>query len=314
MQCALLHLNCKEISNININYQLYKVRWSGKTDGTPFMQKALISIFRYVDVRVGYAFMAVVILFYMLFRHSAFMAQYNYFRKCYGNNPLKACFNVYLNHFQFGQVILDRFATYAGKQYRFEFDGKEVFDEWCGQQDGFIIAFSHTGNYEISGYNLKPGNKHLSVLAYSGETQTVMQNRQKMFERNNITIIPMGEDMTYVFLLKEALEKGDIVSMPADRGLDNSRHITCRFFGREADIPMGPFYIAVTMEKKMLAVFVMKKKWDTYRVIMCPVYGNDKLSKNGNIRYMAQAYADMLERIVRQYPTQWYHYVNFWKE
>ncbi len=290
------------------------MRWSGKTDGTPFMQKALISIFRYVDVRVGYAFMAVVIVFYMLFRHSAYMAQYNYFRKCYGAGPIKAFFNVYRNHFQFGQVIIDRFAAYAGKKYVFEFEGKDLFDRLSLQKEGFILASSHIGNYEMSGYSLKTENKHLSVLIYAGETETVMQNRRRMFEKNNISMIPMGDDMTYVFLLQDALERGDIVSFPADRAFDNSRHITCLFFGREADIPIGPFYLAVTMQKKMLAVFVMKKKWNTYKVIMQPVSGNEKLQKKDNIACMAQNYADMLEKVVREYPFQWYHYVNFWKE
>ena len=101
--------------------------WSGRTDGTPFMQKALIVLFKVVPLEVIYAIMALVVPFYMLFNHKGYIAIYHFFRLRLGKKPLSAFWHVYRNHYAFGQVVLDRFATYAGRRFKLEIDGNEHF-------------------------------------------------------------------------------------------------------------------------------------------------------------------------------------------
>ena len=76
--------------------------WSGRTDGTPFMQKALIVMFKIIPLEVIYGVMALVVPFYMLFNHKGYLAMYHFFRRRIGMTPLKAFWNVYRNHFAFG--------------------------------------------------------------------------------------------------------------------------------------------------------------------------------------------------------------------
>ena len=94
--------------------------WSGKTDGQPWMQRSLIAMFRVLPLWLLYGVMALVIPFYMIFNRKGYQAIYVFFRKRIGYGPLKSFGNVYLNHFRFGQVILDRFGAFAGKKYQFE--------------------------------------------------------------------------------------------------------------------------------------------------------------------------------------------------
>ncbi|MDR2470114.1 MAG: lipid A biosynthesis (KDO)2-(lauroyl)-lipid IVA acyltransferase, partial [Tannerella sp.] len=90
--------------------------WTGVTGGHAAGQKALKIFFALVDVRVGYVILAFIIPFYMLFARRGYKAIYRYFRQRHGYTPAKAFRKTYRNHFLFGQMILDRFAVYAGQR------------------------------------------------------------------------------------------------------------------------------------------------------------------------------------------------------
>ncbi len=288
-------------------------KWTGKTDGNRFMHESLIVIFRHIDVRVIYGIMAIVILFYMLFNHKGYKAQYNYFRNCYGQGAWTAFCNVYRNHYQFGQVILDRFAAYAGRKYHFIVpqEDNDLFYTYL-RGDGVILTSSHIGNFELAGYAFTmPYGKKMHVLTYGGEADSVMENRAKMFMPNHIEIIPLRGDLSHIFQTNEALERGDVVVMPGDRILGSSRTIPCMFFGREAQFPAGPFITAAMREKDMLAMFVMKEKWNTYRVYIHRLQAGEGKHKE-QAANLVKSFAAVLEETVRKYPTQWFQYYDFW--
>ena len=276
-------------------------QWSGKTDGQPWMQRSLIAMFRVVPLWLPYGIMALVVPFYMIFNRKGYKAMYRFFRERMNYGRWKSFWKVYANHFRFGQIILDRFGVYAGKKYRFITEGQELMDELEMHPEGFVNLSSHIGNYEIAGYSLKPKSKRFNALVYAGETATVMENRQKMLSQNNMSMIPVKEDMSHLFLLNNAIDNGEIVSMPADRIFGSQKAVECQFFGEKARFPMGAFALASKKNVPMLAVFVMKESYKTYHAYVRGI-------KN------AQDFADNLEEIVKRYPTQWFNYFDFWKQ
>ena len=275
--------------------------WSGKTDGQPWMQRSLIAMFRVVPLWLPYGVMALVVPFYMIFNRKGYNAMYRFFRERMNYGRWKSFWKVYANHFRFGQIILDRFGVYAGKKYRFITEGQELMDELETHPEGFVNLSSHVGNYEIAGYSLKPKSKRFNALVYAGETATVMENRQKMLSQNNMSMIPVKEDMSHLFLLNNAIDNGEIVSMPADRIFGSQKAVECQFFGEKARFPMGAFALASKKNVPMLAVFVMKESYKTYHAYVRGIRN-------------AQDFADNLKEIVKRYPTQWFNYFDFWKQ
>lgn len=238
---------------------------------------------------------------------------YLFFRKRLAFSPLKAFRYVYLNHFSFGQIILDRFAVYAGKKFTFVIDGREQFENLVSRKEGFLQLSSHVGNYELAGYSLVAKEKRFNALVFSGETETVMKNREKVLSRNNIRMIPVEENMLHVFLLNNALNNGEIVSMPGDRIFGSPRYVECPFFGEKAKFPLGPFAIATQRDVRILAVFVMKESVNKYRIFVRNVSaGKDLFSRKEKIAELAETFAVELEKVVRMYPTQWFNYYDFW--
>lgn len=286
--------------------------WSGRTDGTPFMQKALIVVFKVVPMEVVYGVMALVVPFYMLFNHKGYTSMYHFFRRRLGKKPLSAFWHVYLNHFAFGQVVLDRFATYAGRRFKLEIDGNENFLRLCEGEKGFVMLSSHVGNYEQAGYMLRSDRKSFNALVYAGESATVMSERNKQFAGSNIHMIPVQADMSHLFIINKSLDDGNIVSMPADRCFGSTKSVPCQFFGATAQFPLGPFATAVQKEVPALAVMVMKEGAHRYRAFVRQLPVATTLPHRKQMAALAQSFATTLEEIVRRYPHQWYNYYEFW--
>jgi len=277
------------------------------------MQRSLVALMKVLPRVVLYAVMALVVPFYMLINREGYRTTYRFFRERLGHGPLRSFAGVYVNHFVFGGVILDRFAMYAGKTFRFESSENDRIRQMSSEPEGFIISSSHVGNYELAGYSLSSGAKTLNALVFAGEKKTVMDGRRKMFSGTGISMIPIMEDMSHIYRINSLLGEGQIVSMPCDRIFGSPKYVEAPFFGESARFPMGPFAIAVSKGVKMVAVFSMKTSLKGYRLIVRPLEmcGETRAEKTSSL---ARSYAAALEQTIREYPYQWFNYFDFWKK
>ena len=266
-----------------------------------------------IDRRIIYCFMAIVVPFYMIFHHDSYLATYRFFRQRFHLGRIKSFLKVYANHFRFGQVIIDRYAAYAGKKFRFELDGNERFMELVHGERGFVQLSSHAGNYEMVGYGLTSTAKKINGLFYGGESKVMMDFRRKILAMHNVNLIEVDESMSHIFNMNAAIDRGEIVSMTGDRLFGSSKAIKCMFLGKEASFPMGPFALAVQKEVPMLAVFSMRYK-GRYRVYVRDIEQEESLPIRARMTDMAKKFASELENVVRMYPTQWFNYYDFWKD
>lgn len=296
------------------------MEWQGNTDGTRWMHRALIAVFRHVGVRPLYAVMAIFVTpFYMLWHRRAFMAIYHYMRLRQGFGRWRSLRLTCLNHYRFGQVVLDRFAMYAmsgvanpRRQFHLERVNNELFTELCHADEGFVILSSHVGNYELAGYTFTATEKTYNTVVYGGESPSVMENRRRLFAKHNIRMIVVGDDMNHIFEMNNALAEGQIVSIPADRTLGSPKTVECQLLGAKARLPLGPFALATQRGVATIAIFVMKEATYRYTVYVRSLNAAPQLKRGERTAALAQAFATELETILRQYPEQWYNYYEFW--
>ncbi len=278
------------------------------------MHRQLVATLRWMDVRLIYIFTAVFIIPVCLLlntNHSRTTA-YRYFRTRQRYGRLHAAWATYVNHCMFAQVVVDRFAMFAGQKYKVKVVGYESFKYLSEQPEAFMQLSSHIGCYEVAGYSLKAEKKRFNALVFGGEKKTVMEGRKQQLERNNIRMIPVMPDMSHLFVINEALAQNETVSMPADRIVGSSKSVTVEFFGDEARLPMGPFSVATMRSLDVIAVNVMKTSVKGYTIYITPLGYDKDAPRKEQIRQLAQSYASELQRMVEQYPTQWYNFHDFW--
>ncbi len=288
--------------------------WAGTTYGNEWMHKWLIRMLRYIDVRILYLFLAVFIIPVCLVVNPSRGIAYRYFRRRIGYGRLKSAWKTYVNHCLFGQVVVDKFAMYAGKKFKIEIEGYDKFIELTKHQEGFVQLSAHIGNYEIAGYTLVCRDKRMNALVFAGEKASVMRNRDKMFAGTNINMIAIQPDMSHLFEIDQALQDGEIVSMPADRINGSPKFLEHDFLGAKAKFPLGPFSVATIRALDVLTVNVLKTSATGYKIYVTPLPYDKSATRQEQIRQLSKAYVAELEKRVKQYPEQWYNYFEFWQE
>ena len=289
--------------------------WAGTTYGNEWMHKWLIRMLRYIDVRILYLFVALFIIPVCLVLNPSRGIAYRYFRQRIGYGRMKSAWKTYVNHCLFGQVVVDKFAMYAGKKFVVEIENyNEFIDRAARKEEGFVQLSAHIGNYEIAGYTLAVEGKRFNALVFAGEKASVMRNRSKMFTGTNISMIAIQPDMSHLFEIDKALTDGGIVSMPADRINGSKKCIELDFLGAKAKFPLGPFSVATMRGLDVLAVNVMKDSLTSYKIYVTPLLYDKGATRQEQIKQLSEAYVAELEKRVRQYPTQWYNYFEFWQE
>lgn len=287
--------------------------WKGTTFGTAWMHEKLIGMLRHADVRVFYAFTFVfVVPFCLLFGKSSRVI-YRYLRQRQGMSRFRAAVQTFRNHWLFSQVVIDKFAMYAGHRFEVEIEGYEHFLQLEQKPEAFVQLSSHIGNYEIAGYTLRAAHKRFNALVFGGEKSTVMQERNRLLERDNIHLIPVSADMSHLFEINAALANGECVSMPADRLFGSPKSIEVNFLGAQAQLPLGPFKVATMRSLDVLSVNVMKTATQRYKIYVTPLAYDKSASSKERVQQLAAAYVTQLERMLRMYPAQWYNFFDFWK-
>ena len=287
-------------------------QWIGTTFGNGWMHRSLIRLLRVVPAPLLYVFSEIFIVPFCVIFNPSGKTAWSFYRRRLGYGVLKSLWLTYRNHCLFAQVIIDRFAMYAGKRFDVDFVGGEHFKRLDVQPAGFVQLSSHVGNYEIAGYSLVCEKKSIHAVVYEFEKESVMRGRNSMFVKTNVSMIAMKEDMSHLFEIDKALCQGDIVSFPADRHMEGARCVKAVFLGGEASFPQGPFSVATMRGVEVLAVNVMKAGLKKYRIYLTPLEYDRSLPRKEQIRQLCGAYVGELERMVRTYPTQWFNFFDFW--
>lgn len=291
-------------------------KWEGKTGGGRIGKAFLLWFLRKVNVRVLYPILYLVIPFYLIFARKGYNAIYSFFRDRFQFPWWKAFYHTYRNHLIFGKIVIDKFALLAGNdsQFSITIDGDDSVESYFGGEEGFIMAGAHIGNPEIGGMGIKDKKKNVNSIIFGGEDANFQSQRDKAFGAAQIKLIPVMSDMSHIFAIKGAIEKGEIVMVACDRMMGSQKSYSLPFLGEEALFPAGMFRIAGQLRSKMIAYFVMKEKGQNYKIYFRSLTFPQDGSPTQIANTLAQSYVNELENIVRKYPDQWFNFYSFWEK
>lgn len=291
--------------------------WQGKTDGGRFGQWFLLSFLKRVDVKYLYPVLYLVIPFYLLFGNkNSRRAIVRYFREHFGKNKWQAYCKTWKNYMIFGQVVLDKFAIMSGRsaQFSIEVENRSSLDSLLASNRGLLIVSAHVGNFELSGHCISATSRRVNGLMFDGETLYYQTKRKNSSERDNLHLIPVKSDMSHIFELKEALDRGEIVAVSADRMLGSRKSYSLNFLGTDASFPSGVFRLASHSNANVVSLFIVKEKGTKYRGF-CNIL-SDRKPEDSSVKQSEKwvsEYVKNLESILHRYPEQWFNYYDFWQ-
>ena len=292
-------------------------KWSGKTAGGNFGLGFLLSAVGNMPLACSYAMLEVGLPFHLLFSPKLFRATKHFFIRRMGCSNTEAFFKAYSTHRCFGRIMFDRFHLFTKGDGDFTIteEGRDILLDTIEKSHGAVIAGTHVGSMEMAGYILGLDNVPINAIVYGGENATLQKRRSSHFLPHGIKMIPVSSDLSHLFAAKAALDNGESDSMPCDRIFGSSKCEIVDFLGAKAKFPIGAFMLAAQLEREMILLFSMKEGKRGYRVLARHIEV-DRSGKSSRqvAKELLLLYVAELEKIVRDYPTQWFNFYEFWEE
>ena len=281
------------------------------TPGSGWMYRLLIWLLKKTDIRVFYVIMSVFIIPVTLIVSPGARLTYHYYHRRRKYGVAKAIWATYRNHCIFGQTVIDKFAMYAGHRFEVKYTGLEKYNEIAASDKPLIQLSAHIGCNEIIGYSLRVPKK-CNVLVYGGENEALMNYRKELFEKMNMNMIPVGTEDADIEEMVACLERGEALSVFADRFSNPKKVVTSKLLGYDVKLARGPFSLAVNMGVDVYMVTAMKEKDGSYSASVKFLEYDKTLSHREQRQQLADQYTAEIDRILDIYPLQWFNYFNLW--
>ena len=289
------------------------IQHNGVTHGNLRLYKALIRLLGHVNIKIVYAFMRIFIIPVTMILSPGARLTYDFFHRIRGYGRWKSICYTYRNHCVFGETVIDKFAMYAGHHFKFTYYGQDVYDQYASKPEPLIQLNAHIGCCEILGYSYHT-EKRCNILVFGGENVALMDYRKASFEEMNMRMIPVGIGTNHSEEMIDALDRGEILSVFADRYMNINKVIVSTLFGHEVNLARGPFSLATTRGIDVVMVSAMKEKDGSYSVYYTPLQYDKTLPLKKQRQQLADAYAAEIERLINKYPYQWFNYFNPWRQ
>ena len=218
----------------------------------------------------------------------------------------------------FGMYLVDffRFGKLNKEKIRrlIRLEGVERMRSALSQGRGAVGLTAHLGNYELAGavLSLLGLPTEAVVLTHQNPRVDAFFTRQR--SKVGIQGIPV-QRMTRRDFFDTALavlKKNAILGLVGDR--DYFDHgILLPLFGRTIQIPKGAAFFALKADAPIVPAFLVREPDGSFRfVVEPPIAPPLGVSREEAVQRMTQGCLEVMERYIRQYPTQWYMFQEFW--
>lgn len=285
---------------------------STKQRGSGWSIKLVFNLYKLFGYKFIYFLMYPVTFFYFIFASNVYSSLKIYYKHL--NIPFTK--RLYFSHlFMFAICMVDRFISkFSPKSYSFEYENKEELEQTLSNST--VLLLSHFGGWAASSNKIHISSK-INIVMKESMLESI-KHIENNIENNlpiNINIIDLNKGGIVSSLeIATALRNEEIVAMMADRANDKKYNSYLPFFNTLAGFNKNPFQIAYKLKKPMLVIFSINIGIQQYKVINFKIPLDASLKEEEAVLQAMQYYVSILENILKQYPTQWFNFYNFWEK
>lgn len=275
-----------------------------KQYGSGFGHKIILFFYDLLGYKFVSFLLNFVVLYYVVFTPSVKKSLQSY----YEHLGLELTYKTYFKHIKlFALSVFDRFVSRIKcDEISFERENTEAF---LSLRDGGMVLLSHIGGWATAAHSMKADIAPMNIVMHEMTKETISQveRSQERHNETKVKIIDLNQGTIAANIqIANALMNSEVIAMMADRITDPKKVVDVTFLGSKVQINKNPFDIAYRFEKRIVVVFVVLIKEKHYKLIFENIIINEK-----SLEDLAQEYMDILSKIVKKYPNQWYNFYDF---
>lgn len=254
-------------------------------------------------------------LYFMLVATQARQASRQYLQKVL-NRPV-GWTDIFRHFFCFATISLDRIYFLNGQTHLFSItlENENLLHTAIQQHTGIFLFGAHMGSFEAL---RAMGHQHTDYsfvqLMYQDNAKKLGQVLAAINPELQQEIIPLGnlETMMQVY---EALKKGSMIGILADRTLQQTNLKKQHFLGEEAEFSESAFRLAAILRRPVLLMLGLYLGKNKYRLVFEEIYDFSTLQEDQAqaITIARKRYVDMLAKYCQDYPYNWFNFYDFWQ-
>jgi lauroyl/myristoyl acyltransferase len=176
---------------------------------------------------------------------------------------------------------------------------------------GALLVSAHFGNWDMAGAILAR-QYAVSAVAETFSDEQLNQLLQDQRREKGIGIIPLESSMRPILRI---LQQNQIAAIIVDRPMPANQGTEITFFGRKTYVPGGPAALALKSGAAIVPAFVWYGHHNEFYIrAFKPIYPKqvNNTERAAEISRLTQCVYDVLEIMIREWPTQWYMFRQFW--
>lgn len=187
-------------------------------------------------------------------------------------------------------------------------------DQYLAAGKGLIVWTAHVGNWEFASRLLAlSGPVNVARVVEDKPAEITLRN---LMASERLKVVDLKGGVPATIELLQALRRNEIVAMQGDR-IYQRHTLQVPFFSQPTSFPLGPFLLSQVSGAPVLPVFVIRRGWLRYHVLMgdliaaVPSRAKGDEEQAGLYEAICQA-VRFLEKTLTTHYDQWMNYFDFW--
>ena len=221
--------------------------------------------------------------------------------------------DVFSHMYSFAATLLDRVYMALGRFDRFEvtIEGLPLVDRALQSGQGCLLLGSHLGSFDL----MMLAHRAMESRPVSFMMQMDPRARLRRIagiDEDALNLIRLGQPDSYL-RAHDALTRGEIVAILADRIDGAAPSLPAQFLGRPIALPLAPHVLAARSGAQVLMCFGLYEGANRYRIEFVD-FGPaaPRTSRGAMLQPKVDRYAQLLEEYARRYPLNWFNFYPYW--
>lgn len=187
-----------------------------------------------------------------------------------------------------------------------QIEGAEHYEAALSMNRGLIVATAHLGSFEVGLAVTASKSPATHVVFATDPFPRFDRLRRQLREKLGVHEARAEGGWMMWGDLRDALERGEVVVLQADRVMPGQKGKPAAFCGEPAELPTGPVRLAQLTGAPIVPVFAVRTKRNEIKLIIDqPILVSDDGDARDSQKKALQLLADAIGRQVREYPEQW---------
>ncbi|MGH7101590.1 MAG: hypothetical protein ACREFJ_04255 [Acetobacteraceae bacterium] len=202
------------------------------------------------------------------------------------------------------------------EHFRITVEGLDMLIAALAKGRGSVLLGAHFGSFEVLRAVARDAPVAVHPVMYRRATGRLARTLAALDPALAAAIIDLGTPEA-VLSMREAVQRGEIVAMLADRTVGTEKRVSADFLGAPAEFPAGPLIVTAHLDAPVLLFWGIRTGPRRYTVVFEPFAERIVLRRGAradDLRLWVGRYAAKLEARCRANPFNWFNFFPFWHQ